>query len=153
MKKLENQTVIVTGGGGGIGGATCRRLATEGAKVAVFDMNLEAAQKVADGIKAEGGVAQAFKCDITNRADVDSAVAAAESQLGPIAVLVNNAGWDVFKPFTKTVPAEWDKLIAINLTGALHMHHAINFRCIRIGSTHAAFLAHTWCSVNQYLHD
>ena len=125
MKKLENQTVIVTGGGGGIGGATCRRLATEGAKVAVFDMNLEAAQKVADGIKAEGGVAQAFKCDITNRADVDSAVAAAESQLGPIAVLVNNAGWDVFKPFTKTVPAEWDKLIAINLTGALHMHHAV----------------------------
>ncbi len=125
MKKLENQTVIVTGGGGGIGGATCRRLATEGAKVAVFDMNLEAAQKVADGIKAEGGVAQAFKCDITNRADVDSAVAAAESQLGHIAVLVNNAGWDVFKPFTKTVPAEWDKLIAINLTGALHMHHAV----------------------------
>ena len=125
MKNLENKTVIVTGGGGGIGGATCRRFASEGAKVAVFDMNLEAAQKVVDDIKAAGGVAKAFKCDITNRAEVDGAVAAAENSLGPIAVLVNNAGWDVFKPFTKTVPAEWDKLIAINLTGALHMLHAV----------------------------
>ena len=125
MKKLENKTVIVTGGGGGIGGATCRRFAAEGAKVAVFDMNIEAAQRVADEIKAAGGVAQAFKCNITDRAEVDAAVAAAEAALGPIAVLVNNAGWDVFKPFTKTVPAEWDKLIAINLTGALHMHHAV----------------------------
>lgn len=125
MKNLENKTVIVTGGGGGIGGATCRRFAAEGAKVAVFDMNIEAAQRVADEIKAAGGIAQAFQCNITDRAEVDAAVAAAEAALGPIAVLVNNAGWDVFKPFLKTVPTEWDKLIAINLTGALHMHHAV----------------------------
>ena len=125
MKNLKGKTVIVTGGGGGIGGATCRRFAAEGAKVAVFDMNLAGARKVTDEIKAAGGTAAAFECDITNRAQVDAAVAAAESQLGPIDVLVNNAGWDIFKPFTKTVPAEWDKLIAINLTGALHMHHAV----------------------------
>lgn len=125
MSKLSNKTVVVTGGGGGIGGAVCRRFASEGAKVAVFDMNLEAAQKVADAIKAAGGNAAAFRCDITQRAEVDAAVAATEAQLGPIDVLVNNAGWDVFKPFVKTVPAEWDKLIAINLTGALHMLHAV----------------------------
>ncbi len=125
MRNLSGKTVIVTGGGGGIGGATCRRFAQEGAKVAVFDMNLDAAQKVADEIRAAGGTAQAFKCDITDRAAVDAAVAGAEAALGPVAVLVNNAGWDVFKPFTKTVPAEWDKLIAINLTGALHMLHAV----------------------------
>lgn len=125
MRNLSGKTVIVTGGGGGIGGATCRRFAEEGAKVAVFDMNLDAAQKVADEIKAAGGTAQAFKCDITDRAAVDAAVAGAEAALGPVAVLVNNAGWDVFKPFTKTVPAEWEKLIAINLTGALHMLHAV----------------------------
>lgn len=125
MRNLSGKTVIVTGGGGGIGGATCRRFAEEGAKVAVFDMNLEAAQKVATDIEAAGGVAKAFKCDITDRAAVDAAVAAAEATLGPIDVLVNNAGWDVFKPFTKTVPAEWEKLIAINLTGALHMLHAV----------------------------
>ncbi len=125
MRNLNGKTVIVTGGGGGIGGATSRRFAEEGAKVAVFDMNLDAAQKVAIEIEAAGGVAKAFKCDITDRAAVDAAVAAAEATLGPIDVLVNNAGWDVFKPFTKTVPAEWEKLIAINLTGALHMLHAV----------------------------
>ena len=125
MSKLQDKTVIVTGGAGGIGGATCRRLAAEGAKVAVFDMNLEAAEKVAADIRANGGAAAAFKCDITDRAAVDAAVAATEAQLGPVDVLVNNAGWDVFKPFVKTVPAEWSKLIDINLTGALHMLHAV----------------------------
>jgi 2-hydroxycyclohexanecarboxyl-CoA dehydrogenase len=88
-------------------------------------MNLDAAIKVADDIKASGGIASAFKCDITDRAAVDTAVTTAISQLGPIDVLVNNAGWDVFKPFLKTVPDEWSKLIAINLTGALHMLHAV----------------------------
>jgi 2-hydroxycyclohexanecarboxyl-CoA dehydrogenase len=125
MSKLQNKTAIVTGGGGGIGGATCRRFAAEGAQVAVFDMNLEAAQKVAADIVAAGGKAAAFKCDITDRGQVDAAVAAVEAQLGPVDVLVNNAGWDVFKPFVKTVPAEWERLIAINLTGALHMLHAV----------------------------
>lgn len=124
-QRFDNQTVIVTGGGGGIGGATCRRFAGEGAAVAVFDLNLDAAEKVAAGIRAEGGRAQAFRCDITDRASVDAAVLEAEKSLGPIDVLVNNAGWDVFKAFTKTEPAQWDKLIAINLTGALHMHHAV----------------------------
>ena len=125
MSDFKNQTVIVTGGGGGIGGATCRRFAQAGAKVAVFDRDLAAAQKVAEGITAQGGSAAAFACDITDRAQVDAAVKAATEQLGPIDVLVNNAGWDVFKPFTKTTPDEWAKLIAINLTGALHMHHAV----------------------------
>ena len=125
MKRFESKTVVVTGGGGGIGGATCRRFAREGAQVAVYDMNLDAAEKVAAAIRDEGGQAQAFRCDITDRASVDKAVEATQQGLGPIDVLVNNAGWDVFKPFTKTEPAQWDKLIAINLTGALHMHHAV----------------------------
>ncbi len=125
MNRFDNQTIVVTGGGGGIGGATCQRFGAEGARVAVFDLNLDAAEKVAASIHSAGGEAQAFRCDITDRASVNAAVAATEAQLGPIDVLVNNAGWDVFKPFTKTEPAQWDKLIAINLTGALHMHHAV----------------------------
>jgi len=125
MQRFKDKTVIVTGAGGGIGGATSRRFAAEGAKVAVYDMNLAAAQKIATEIRAAGGQAAAFQCDITDRAQVDAAVAATQAQLGPVAVLVNNAGWDIFKPFVKTVPAEWDKLIAINLTGALHMLHAV----------------------------
>ncbi|WHZ12709.1 MAG: 2-hydroxycyclohexanecarboxyl-CoA dehydrogenase [Burkholderiaceae bacterium] len=125
MQRFQDKTVVVTGGGGGIGGATCRRFGAEGAKVAVFDLNHEAGEKVAAAIRADGGRAQAFRCDITDRASVDAAVAETEKTLGAIDVLVNNAGWDVFKPFTKTEPAQWDKLIAINLTGALLMHHAV----------------------------
>lgn len=125
MRRFDNQTVIVTGGGGGIGGATCRRFGTEGARVAVFDLNLEAAERVASAIRAEGGQALAVRCDITDRDSVNAALAETESKLGPIDVLVNNAGWDVFKPFVKTEPAQWERLIAINLTGALHMHHAV----------------------------
>lgn len=125
MQGLEGKTVIVTGGGGGIGGATCLRFARAGAAVGVLDLNPDAGERVAAQIRDAGGRALAVRCDITERASVDAAVAAVEQELGPIDVLVNNAGWDVFRPFVKTEPAQWERLIAINLTGALHMHHAV----------------------------
>ena len=106
MRGLSGKTVIVTGGGGGIGGATCRRFATEGAVVAVFDIDLAAAERTVAAIAAEGGRATAFACDIADHEAVGAAVAAVTSSLGPIDVLVNNAGWDVFKPFLKTSPAD-----------------------------------------------
>jgi len=125
MERLQGKVAMVTGGGGGIGGATCRRFAGEGARVAVCDRDLSAAQRVVQQIVEQGGQAQAFECDITDRTAVDAAVAQVVQALGAIDILVNNAGWDVFLPFTKTEPAQWEKLIAINLTGALHMHHAV----------------------------
>ncbi|AMR81097.1 2-hydroxycyclohexanecarboxyl-CoA dehydrogenase [Cupriavidus nantongensis] len=125
MQGLEGKTVIVTGGGGGIGSATCLRFARAGAGVGVLDLNPEAGERVAAQIREAGGRALAVRCDITDRASVDAAVAAVEQDLGPVDVLVNNAGWDVFRPFVKTEPAQWERLIAINLTGALHMHHAV----------------------------
>jgi 2-hydroxycyclohexanecarboxyl-CoA dehydrogenase len=125
MRGLQNKTVIVTGGGGGIGGATCRRFGEAGSRVAVFDINAESAAETAADITQAGGVAQAFRCDITDHEGVKAAVAAAEAALGPISILVNNAGWDIFRLFKDTTPNEWQKLIAINLTGALNMHHAV----------------------------
>jgi 2-hydroxycyclohexanecarboxyl-CoA dehydrogenase len=125
MRGLQNKTVIVTGGGGGIGGATCRRFGEAGSRVAVFDINLESAAKTAADITQAGGVAQSFRCDITDHEGVKAAVAAADAALGPISILVNNAGWDIFRLFKDTTPADWQKLIAINLTGALNMHHAV----------------------------
>ena len=125
MGRFEDRTVIVTGGGGGIGGATCRRFAGEGARVAVVDRAAAAAAKTAGAIAAAGGTAIPVTCDITDRASVDAAVARTEAELGPVDVLVNNAGWDLFKPFTTTTPDDWDRIIAINLVGALHLHHAV----------------------------
>ena len=121
MQGLKNQTVIVTGGGGGIGSATCRRFAAEGAKVAVFDMNPAAAEEVAAGIcAAAGGQAAAFQCDITDRAQVDASRGAATGlNFSPVGVLVNNAGWDVSASSRPCRPSG-DRLIAINSTGALH---------------------------------
>jgi 2-hydroxycyclohexanecarboxyl-CoA dehydrogenase len=125
VRGLKDKVVIVTGGGGGIGGATCRRFAAEGAKVAVFDIDHVSAAAVAEGIAEAGGTAQASSCDISDHDGCQKAVREAVAAFGPIDVLVNNAGWDVFKPFVDTVPADWDKLIAINLTGPLNMHHAV----------------------------
>ena len=125
MSEFEGKTIVVTGGGGGIGGATCRRFAEAGGKVAVFDRDLAAAERTAAEITAVGGTARAYACDITDRTAVEAAVAATQTDLGPIDVLVNNAGWDVFKPFLQTTAADWDRLIAINLVGALNMHHVV----------------------------
>lgn len=129
MQRFENMTVLVTGGGGGIGSSLCRRFAAEGARVAVLDRAHDAAAKVADEIDSAAGstigAAMAVACDITDRAAVDAAVAQVTEQFGPIDVLVNNAGWDLFVPFLDTVPDDWARLIDINLVGALNMHHAI----------------------------
>lgn len=125
MTRFDGKVAIITGGAGGIGSATCRRFAAEGARVAIFDRDEAGAKNLAGEITAAGGQAQAFSCDITDRKSVDAAVAATETALGPVSVLVNNAGFDIFKPFLKTDPAEWERLIAINLHGPLHMHHAV----------------------------
>jgi 2-hydroxycyclohexanecarboxyl-CoA dehydrogenase len=116
---------LVTGGAGGIGAATCKRFGEEGAAVAVVDINLAAAQSVADAIVAAGGKAQAFAVDITQQDAVVAGVAAIEAALGPIGVLVNNAGWDKAGAFLKTDKALWEKIVDINLYGVLYMHHAV----------------------------
>ncbi len=125
MRGLSGRVAIVTGGGGGIGGATARRLGEEGAKVAVLDRNGTTASETAAAIAAKGGTARAYASDITDHAGVRAAVAKIEAELGPIDILINNAGFDVFKPFVDTTPEDWQKLIAVNLVGALNMHHAV----------------------------
>ncbi|WP_395152659.1 glucose 1-dehydrogenase [Ilumatobacter sp.] len=125
MNRFDGKTVIVTGGGGGIGGALCRGFAAEGASVAVLDRDEDAARVVADALSAGGAEALAVTCDITERASVDAAVERTTAAFGPVDVLVNNAGWDLFVPFLETVPEDWSRLIDINLIGPLNMHHAV----------------------------
>jgi 2-hydroxycyclohexanecarboxyl-CoA dehydrogenase len=120
MRGLEGKNVIVTGGGGAIGAAICRRFAGYGATVGVFDKNLDGARKVAQEIR---GVASGV--DITDYGAVDKAIAQFESEAGPTDVLVNNAGWDKFVNFVDTTPELWDQVIAINLRGPVNMSHVV----------------------------
>ena len=125
MRGLKDKVVIVTGGAAGIGAALCRRFGAEGAAVAVFDLDGGGADQVAAELRAAGGKARACAVDISDRERVDAEVTETEQELGPIDVLVNNAGWDRAGPFLDTDAALWQKIIAINLMGPLNMHHAV----------------------------
>ena len=133
MNRFTDRTVVVTGGGGGIGTAVCTSFAEEGAKVAVLDRDESAAASTAQAITDAGGTAIAIGCDITERASVDAGIDHVNRELGSIDALVNNAGWDLFVPFVDTQPEDWSRLIDINLIGALHMHHAVIPRMIDNG--------------------
>ncbi|MBA8819388.1 SDR family NAD(P)-dependent oxidoreductase [Ochrobactrum sp. GPK 3] len=121
MRGLKGKVVVVTGGGGGIGSATCLRFAEEGARVVVADISADAAAKVVDVIKAKGGDATAMIVDLTNFDATGAAVAKLEAEYGPVDVLVNNAGWDLFVPFLKSEPDYWAKIIDINLRAVLNI--------------------------------
>jgi len=125
MRGLKDRVVLVTGGGGAIGSAVCRRLSEEGAKVCVADRNGAAAQAVADSIIAAGGRASSYTFDISDYSKVKAVVSDIESTIGPIDVLINNAGWDRFSNFLDMTPDSWDELIAINLRGPMNLCHAV----------------------------
>jgi len=125
MQPLSGKTAFVTGAGGGIGRAIARRLARDGARVAVADIALDAAHGTADAVRADGGAALAVHVDITEFAATEAAVAQARAGLGRIDILVNNAGWDRVEPFLDNTPELWDRLIAINLKGPIHCCRAV----------------------------
>lgn len=125
MKGLKGKTIVVTGGGGGIGAATCLRFAEEGAQVAVVDLNPAAAAEVVARIAAGGGRALAVAVDLTDADATSAAVERIEAELGPVDVLVNGVGWDVFTPFLKSGPDFWTKIININLRGVLNITHPV----------------------------
>lgn len=125
MRGLDGKIVVVTGGGSGIGRAVCRRFAQEGAKLAILDIDANGAAETVKLICEAGGVAKAYETDIADYDSVETAIEAVEQDLGPIDVLVNNAGWDQAKPFLNTDPVLWRKIIDINLYGPLNLHHTV----------------------------
>jgi 2-hydroxycyclohexanecarboxyl-CoA dehydrogenase len=117
--RLEGRVALVTGGASGIGAATCRRLAAEGARVAVTDLNVEGARELASELGGAG-----FELDVRATDSIRAALEAAEAELGPLAVLVNNAGYDEFGWFGQSTEELWDRVLAVNLRGVLAVTHA-----------------------------
>jgi 2-hydroxycyclohexanecarboxyl-CoA dehydrogenase len=125
MRGLKDRTVLVTGGANGIGAAIVRRLADEGCIVGILDMDAAAGEKIAAEIKAAGGRASLQAVDITDYEAVARAVAEFEKASGPVALLVNNAGWDRAVNFLDSTPEFWRKVVGINLYGPLNVSHVV----------------------------
>ncbi|WP_405735225.1 SDR family oxidoreductase [Streptomyces sp. NBC_01537] len=114
---LENSSVVVTGGGSGIGRAAALRFAGEGAKVVIADLNADGAKAVAEEIRAAGGTAVTVVGDLSEQAVVEEVVATAVESFGGLDVLVNNAGiMDRMSATADVTDAEWERLIRVNLT-------------------------------------
>jgi 3-oxoacyl-[acyl-carrier protein] reductase len=115
--RFKDRVAIVTGAGSGIGAATAKRLASEGAAVVVADWNADAAGKVASEIAAAGGKSVGVKCDVSKKAEVDAVVKKALEAFGGLHVLVNNAGITRDGFAKKLGEDKWDEVMAVNLKG------------------------------------
>jgi 2-hydroxycyclohexanecarboxyl-CoA dehydrogenase len=125
MRGLKDRTVLVTGAANGIGAAIARRLAQEGCSVGIVDLDAPAGEKVASEISNDGGQASLHVADITDYDAVSRVVENFESACGPLAGLVNNAGWDRAANFLDTTPEFWRKIVEINLFGPLNVSHVV----------------------------
>ena len=124
MRRLEGKVALVVGGGGGIGGAGAEGLAREGAAVLCADIDITAAKATVARIRAGGGRAVATALDVRERSAVDAVVAAAVREFTRLDVLLDCAGVSHGGSFLELDPGEWDRVIAINLTGMFHLGQA-----------------------------
>jgi 2-hydroxycyclohexanecarboxyl-CoA dehydrogenase len=122
VKGLSGRTVLVTGGASGIGRAICERLAQEGARVAIADIDAAGAHEAAAEI-GRGAIGVAL--DVTDDESVKAGVGEAIARLGRVDALVNNAGWDKVEPFVNARTETWDKVLAINLRGPIAVTRAV----------------------------
>ncbi|MHB9031946.1 MAG: SDR family NAD(P)-dependent oxidoreductase [Anaerolineae bacterium] len=138
---IEGKVAIVTGGGSGIGKATALRLAAEGARVSIIDINQALAQKTADEITQAGGTAAAYVGDICDSARIRQIAAEVSAQHGGADILVNNAGgpaawllnWPGHKQFADTAEADWRRVLEVNLAGPMVVSQAFLPRMIARG--------------------
>ena len=133
MAQFDQSPIIVTGAASGIGAAIAERLAEEGARVGIFDLNGEAAAELADALRTAGHAAFAYSVDIVDNAAVQDAVGSFEADAGPVYGLVNNAGWDEACNFADSSEALWTKVIDINLRGPINVTHAVLNRLLEHG--------------------
>ena len=131
--RFQDQAVLVTGGGSGIGQQVCYAAAREGARIAVGDLDLANAETTAAAIRAEGGEAHAFRLDVADPASATEFVAAAEAALGRLDVLVNSAGIREICPVLDLSFEEWQRVISVNVSGTFLPSQAFGRRLVALG--------------------
>ena len=122
---MSSRTAVVTGGASGIGAAISRRLVSDGAMVAIFDIDGSAAEALASSIELSGGKAIGLTVDVTDRAAIDAGLNEARTRLGRPAILVNSAGLSIDGPFLEITAETWNRSLAINLTGTFDCCQAV----------------------------
>lgn len=125
MERLKNKVVIITGGASGIGRETAIMVANEGGQVAIFDMNEAGLREVEEVIRSMGHGCKGYKVDVSNFEEVNNAVKQVVEDFGGVDVLVNNAGITRDNFLTKMEIEDWNKVIAINLTGTFNCGKAV----------------------------
>ncbi len=143
--KLAGKVAIITGAGKGIGAGIARVFVREGAKVVAADWDEAAGRKTADDLRGSGGQATFVRCDVSNEEQVKALVAATIAGYGRLDVLVNNAGIGVYKGVLDTTREEWERCLAVNLTGVFlcskyaipHIKAAGGGAIVNIASVHA----------------
>lgn len=123
-KRFESRTAIITGAGSGVGRATAKLFAAEGARVACLDMVVDAVEATAAEIRKGGGDARAYRVDVSDAKSVRTAVDAAAKDLGRPSVLVNSAGIGKFAHSTECPAEEWTRIVGVNLSGTFFMAQA-----------------------------
>ena len=122
---LDGRVALVTGGGGALGSVTAAMLAGEGARIAVADLDRDKAERVAAALRAAGREAAGFAMDVTDRPSVETAVEEVEAALGPIDILINNAGFSRDKYLTRMAETDWDVVHGVVMKGAFHCARAV----------------------------
>ncbi|MGG7104141.1 SDR family NAD(P)-dependent oxidoreductase [Rhodococcus sp. 24CO] len=122
---MNSRTAVVTGGASGIGAAISRRLASDGAMVAILDIDGSAAEALASSISLSGGKAIGLTVDVTDRAAIDAGLNEARARLGRPTILVNSAGLSIDGPFLDLTAETWNRSLAINLTGTFDCCQAV----------------------------
>jgi len=121
--RFEGKSMVVTGAAAGIGKAIAVMAAAQGAHVVIADMNEEGGEAAVSEIKAAGGTAEFHKVNLTDRASIEAFGASVLASVGTVDILINSAGWDLMEKFLDSKPETWDRVIAINYTGPVHLCH------------------------------